>query len=98
MCYKQKKVIMEDWKERVIAEQAELKEKLINLVQFINSEKFSSLSENYKKVLMNQKIAMELYLNVLNLRAFEDIDNIIVPDYSTLSAFASVFSKPFTQI
>ena len=88
---------MEDWKERLIIEQKELKEKLLKLVEFINSEKFYGLSENNRKLLRNQKIVMELYLNILSIRVYEDIDHAVVPDYSTLSAFASVFSKPFVN-
>ena len=34
---------------------------------------------------------MELYLNVLNIRAFEDVDNITVPDYGMLQGMASIF-------
>ena len=85
---------MEDWKERLAIEQAELKERLLKLVEFINSEKFFELSENNRKLLQNQKIAMELYLNILDIRLFEDVDNAVIPDYSTLSAFAGMFSKP----
>lgn len=85
---------MEDWKERLIIEQKELKDKLIKLVEFINSKKFYELSENNRKLLHSQKIAMELYLNILSVRIYEDIDKAVVPDYSTLSAFASAFSKP----
>lgn len=71
---------MEDYKERLTKERDELKEKFIKLVEFINSEKFYKLSSNNKQVLRNQKIVMELYLSVLNMRVFEDIDKIIVPD------------------
>lgn len=88
---------MKEWEKRLAVEQEEMKEKLVKLVEFINSEQFFNLSENYKKVLINQKIAMELYLNILNLRVFEDVDSVIVPDYSALNAFASMFGKPFNQ-
>ena len=37
---------------------------------------------------------MELYLNTLDIRVFEDVDNAVVPDYSALSVFAVMFSKP----
>mgnify|MGYP006872975301 CR=1 FL=1 len=88
---------MEDWKERLIIEHKELKQKLVKLVEFINSEKFYGLSENNRKLLQNQKIVMELYLNILSIRVYEDIDQAVVPDYSTLSAFAGMFSKPFVN-
>ena len=67
---------MEDYKERLVKEQSELKEKFLKLVKFINSEEFFKLSNNNKQVLKNQKIIMELYLSVLNMRIYEDIDNI----------------------
>lgn len=72
---------MEDYKERLIKERDELKEKFIKLVEFINSDKFYKLSYNNKQVLKNQKIVMELYLSVLNMRVFEDVDKITVPDF-----------------
>lgn len=75
---------MEDWKERLIEEQKKLKEELAKLTDFINSEKFYELSANNRQVLKNQKIAMELYLSVLNMRVFEDVDMITVPDLGVL--------------
>lgn len=82
---------MEDWKERLIKEQKELKERLAKLTDFINSEKFYKLSENNRKLLKNQKIAMELYLNVLNMRLFEEVDEITVLDYGMMQVLGSVF-------
>ena len=63
----------------------------MKLVEFINSEEYYKLSDNTRLLLKNQKIAMELYLNVLNMRVFEDVDNITVPDYGMLQGMASVF-------
>ena len=82
---------MEDWKVRLLAEQKELKEKMVKLVAFINSEEYYQLSENNRLLLKDQKIAMELYLNVLNIRVFGDVDNIAVPDYGALQGIASIF-------
>ena len=80
-----------DWKASFLVEQKELKEKFVKLVEFINSEEYYKLSENTKLLLKDQKIAMELYLNVLNMRVFEDVDNIMVPDYGMLQGAASIF-------
>lgn len=93
---------MEDWKERLIIEQKELKEKLIKLTEFVNSEKYYELSINNRQVLKNQKLAMELYLSVLNMRVFEDVDKILVPDFSMLQTFGSMlggslFNKPVSE-
>lgn len=86
---------MEDYKERLIREQKELKERLAKLTDFINSEKFYKLSENNRELLKNQKIAMELYLNVLNMRLFEDVDEITVLDYGMMQVLGSIFGgKP----
>ena len=82
---------MEDWKERLVKEQAELKKKLANLTDFINSEKFYNLSQNNRQLLKNQKIAMELYLNVLNMRLFEEVDEITVLDYGMMQVIGSFF-------
>ena len=82
---------MEDYKERLIKERDELKEKFIKLVEFI-SEKFYELSPNNKQVLKNQKIVMELYLSVLNMRVFEDIDKITVPDFGFFQLMGQALS------
>lgn len=88
---------METFEERLIAEQRELKERLAKLTEFINSEKFYALSHSERQLLKNQKIAMELYLNVLNMRVFEDVEKIAVPDYSFLLLMGNAFSgnSPF---
>lgn len=84
---------MEDYKERLIKERDELKDKFIKLVEFINSEKFYELSPNNKQVLKNQKIVMELYLSVLNMRVYEDIDNIMVPDLEFMQMMGNMFGN-----
>ena len=83
---------MEDYKERLIKERDELKDKFIKLVEFINSDKFYELSANNKQVLKNQKIIMELYLSVLNMRVFEDIDKIVVPDLGFMQMMGQALS------
>lgn len=84
---------MEDYKERLIIEQKEFKEKLSKLVEFMNSEKYYKLSPNNRLVLKNQKIAMDLYLQVLNMRVFEDIDKIYVPNYALMQVFGAAFGN-----
>ena len=87
---------MEPFEERLIAEQKEIKERLAKLTEFINSEKFYALSHNKRLVLKNQKIAMELYLSVLNMRVFEDVDQIVVPDLGFMQMMGNVFTtSPF---
>ena len=80
-------------KEKLIEEQKELKEKVSKLTEFMNSEEYYKLSPNNKLVLKNQKIAMDLYLQVLNMRVFENIDEIFVPDYAFMQMFGAAFGN-----
>ena len=80
-------------KEKLIEEQKELKEKVSKLTEFMNSEEYYKLSPNNKLVLKNQKIAMELYLQVLNTRVFEDVDKIYIPDYAFMQMFGAAFGN-----
>ena len=84
---------MEDYKEKPIAEQKELKDKLSKLTEFMNSEDYYKLSPNNRLVLKNQKIAMDLYLQVLNTRVFEDVDKIYIPDYGLMQVFGTAFGN-----
>lgn len=80
-------------KERLIEEQKELKEKVAKLNEFMNSEEYYRLSPNNRLVLKNQKIAMDLYLQVLNMRVFENVDEMCVPDYSFMQVFGVAFGN-----
>ena len=82
---------------RLLVEQKELKEKMVKLVAFINSEEYYQLSENKRLLMKDQKIAMELYLNVLNIRVFGDVDNIAVPDYGMLQAMGGLFNSSWSS-
>lgn len=73
---------MEYLKEKLIKEQIELKKRLDTLIEFIGSDKFNKLSENNRKLLINQKIAMTLYLSTLDMRLQTDVDYIDVPDFN----------------
>ena len=88
---------MEDYNEGLVIEQKELKEKVIKLVDFMNSEKFFKLSEKYRQVLINQKIGMDIYLNALNTRVFEDIEKANVPNLGFLGMFGSIMTNPFSS-
>lgn len=89
--------IMEQYIENLIKEQAELKEKLLKLMEFINSEKFYELSDNNKQLLKNQKTAMELYLSTLNMRLFDDVDKITVPDLGMIQLIEGVFGNTWNR-
>ena len=83
---------METWKERLVEEQKDVKGKLVKLVEFMNSEKFFELSANYKQVLNNQKLGMEIYLQSLNTRLFEDIELATIPNFGAITALGNMFN------
>jgi len=84
---------MEDLRLKV--EQVELKNRLLRLVDYMNSEKYSKLSPNKKKMIENRKIAIEMYLKVLTMEVYEDIDHTNVPDFALLGLMGSMFSGNF---
>ena len=51
-------------------EQVDLKEKLVKLIDFINSEEYFTLDETEKSLLMSQRVGMEVYLNSLTQRIY----------------------------
>ena len=56
--------------EKLKKEQAELKERLVKLIAFINSEEYFTLDETEKSLLMSQRVGMEIYLNSLTQRIY----------------------------
>lgn len=56
--------------EKLKKEQADLKEKLVRLIEFINSEEYFTLDETEKSLLMSQRVGMEIYLNSLTQRIY----------------------------
>ena len=84
---------MEDLKLKV--EQVELKNKLLKLMDFISSEEYYKLSPNKKKMIENRKIAIEMYLKVLTMEVYEDIDHTNVPDFALLGLMGSMFTGSF---
>lgn len=64
-----KSEVMKDL-EKLKKEQAELKERLVKLIGFINSEEYYSLDETEKSLLMSQRVGMEIYLNSLTQRIY----------------------------
>ena len=89
----------EELRESLLKEKTELQEKFNKLVNFINSEDYYKLSENYRTLLINQKIVMEMYLDILNKRLYEDVDNLAVTNLSWFALLGgimtnNVFSQP----
>jgi hypothetical protein len=56
--------------EKLKKEQDELKERLVKLIAFINSEEYFALDETEKSLLMSQRVGMEIYLNSLTQRIY----------------------------
>jgi len=71
---------MNNYREQLQEERKELKARFIKLVEYIYSAEFYRLSDNHKQLLRNQKKVMEEYLNILNLRMFENIDSFTITD------------------
>ena len=46
-------------------EQAETKSKLVDVIEFINSEEYYSLTQSEKNIMGQRRIALEMYLNSL---------------------------------
>lgn len=71
---------MGNYREQLQEERKDIKARFIKLVEFINSVEFYRLSDNTKQVLRNQKKVMEEYLNILNLRTYENVDSFTITD------------------
>ena len=71
---------MDNYREQLQEERKDIKAKFIKLVEFINSAEFYRLSDNNKQVLRSQKKVMEEYLNILNLRTYENVDSFAITD------------------
>lgn len=88
-----------DWHDRLIDEHHELKGRYLKLAEFMQTEEFHKLSENYKTVMQNQKIAMEMYLQQLNLRLYGDLDDDTkqVPNIGMLGMIAGILNNPWSS-
>lgn len=69
--------------EKLKKEQAELKERLVEVIDLINSEEYFTLDETEKSLLLSQRVGMEVYLNSLTQRIYGarklDIGNSMLP-------------------
>lgn len=87
-----------DWQTRLKAEQNQLKTKLLKLVDFINSEKYYTLSDKDQTLLKSQKIAMELYLSILNARVYDNTNLTQVPDLGMLQTMSGILGVNYSKI
>ena len=72
-------------RESLLKERDELKAKLVDFVEFINSDKCQKLAAGHRSLLMTQKVSMELYLDILNKRLFDDVENAREGTFSLVS-------------
>ena len=81
-------------------EQADLKEKLVRLIEFINSEEYFTLDETEKSLLMSQRVGMEVYLNSLTQRIYGarklDVSGSMLP--LMLMSMFNPFSSPSSSV
>lgn len=86
--------------ERLKQEQFELKERLVKLMEFMNSEEFFSLPEGERQLLSSQRTGMEMYLNALTTRIYGNaseytgVPSSILPLILGMMYFAPSPSKP----
>ena len=71
---------MDTYREQLQEERKDIRARFIKLVEFINSVEFYRLSDNHQQILRNQKVVMEEYLDILNLRTYENMDSFIITD------------------
>lgn len=72
-------------RESLLKERDELKAKLVDFVEFVNSDKCQKLSAGHRSLLMTQKVSMEMYLGILNKRLFDDVENAPVGSFGLAS-------------
>lgn len=70
-------------REKLEQEHAQLKERLAELVDFINSEEYYKQSDEEKVLISTQRSGMEMYLNALSVRLWGG-NNIGNPSASSL--------------
>lgn len=75
------------------SEQKELKEKLIEVINFTNSEEYYSLSASEKNLIGQQRAGMEIYLTALTNRIYGNEGNSFGGISTTLPLLLSMFSS-----
>ena len=76
-------------------EQYDLKAKLHEVIELINSEEFYSLTPREKTLVTQQRTGMELYLNSLTKRIYGSDELFCGNDTLWLSLLMGMFSSPW---
>ena len=86
--------------EELKKEQAELKGRLVELIDVINSEEFYSLDETKRSLMMSQRAGMEIYLNSLTQQIYGprkmDASSNLLP--LMLMSMFNPFSSPSSSV
>jgi hypothetical protein len=79
--------------EELKEEQYDLKAKLHEIVEFMNSEEYFTLNESRKKMYNNLKVGIEMHLKCLSIMIYEDLDSPVttVPDFGWLGLMMGTF-------
>lgn len=80
--------------EKLKQEQQELKERLLEFINFLNSEEYFALSECERSLLNQQRAGMELYLNSLTNRIYGAQDNFSYTSSTMLPLLFATLSMP----
>lgn len=81
--------------EELKLEQQEIKVKLAELVDFINSEEYYTLSENEKGLVNKQRTGMEIYLSSLTKRIYDEEGMSDSSSMLWLSLLMGMFGTPW---
>lgn len=80
--------------EELKQEQYDLKAKLHEMTEFINSEHYFALSPREKGLLGQQRMGMEIYLNALTNRIYGEDNYSFDMSSAVLPLMAGLFSSP----
>lgn len=83
--------------EELKKEQYDLKARLHEVVEFMNSEDYFTLNETRRKMYTNLKIAIEMHLRCLSIMVHENLDDPVVniPDFSWIGTMMGMLTPSF---
>lgn len=83
--------------EELKKEQYDLKARLHEVVEFMNSEDYFTLNETRRKMYTNLKIAIEMHLKCLSIMVHENLDDPVVniPDFSWIGTMMGMLTPSF---
>ena len=80
--------------EKLKQEQQELKERLMRLIDLMNSEEYFTVAEGEKQLLASQRTGMEMYLNALTTRIYGNVNEFSGMSSSMLPLMIGMMSFP----